>query len=72
MNKVLYSSTDEIECKLKTKVVINEAGIWLMQNDEGVLVADWQAIEAAQHKMHPTKNGRGKSAKVSTPAVFGG
>jgi len=27
---------------------------------------------AAQQKMHPTKNGRGKSDKVSTPAVFGG
>lgn len=30
------------------------------------------ANAAAQHKMHPTKNGRGKSDKVSTPAVFGG
>ncbi|WP_413937192.1 hypothetical protein, partial [Nitrospira sp. BLG_1] len=28
-------------------------------------------IESAQQKMHPTKNGRGKSDKVSTPAVFG-
>lgn len=28
--------------------------------------------EAAEQKMHPTKNGRGKSDKVSTPAVFGG
>jgi hypothetical protein len=25
-----------------------------------------------EQKMHPTKNGRGKSDKVSTPAVFGG
>ena len=29
-------------------------------------------LRAAEQKMHPTKNGRGKSDKVSTPAVFGG
>jgi len=29
-------------------------------------------LKSAQQKMHPTKNGRGKSDKVSTPAVFGG
>ena len=41
--------------------------------DRDVLEGKYLArIEAAQQKMHPTKNGRGKSDKVSTPAVFGG
>ena len=33
---------------------------------------DVQAEKSAQQKMYPTKNGRVKSDKVSTPAVFGG
>lgn len=40
-------------------------------NDFTVLVVPCKTC-TAQQKMHPTKNGRGKSDKVSTPAVFGG
>lgn len=41
--------------------------------DRDVLESKYLArLEASQQKMHPTKNGRGKSEKVSTPAVFGG
>ena len=42
------------------------------------LLALWKAAESnlavieAEQKMHPTKNGRTKSDKVSKPAVFSG
>lgn len=29
-------------------------------------------VKAVEHKMHPTKNGRAKSDKLSKPAVFSG
>lgn len=40
---------------------------------EGVLnLRRMLGVVAVEHKMHPTKNGRAKSDKVSKPAVFSG
>lgn len=72
---IIYGCIHEIDvCRDcdKNEVVLMVAKKFVPRIRKVLLARDDAIREAAQQKMHPTKNGRGKSDKVSTPAVFGG